>query len=84
MAQKATCAIVREGVDICGIGDGHQSRTEDLDEEVDSLQIRKLVIVRINADAEEEAGVATINDFVVPKLLWRRVASMSGERLGKM
>ena len=30
---------------------------------MDGLQIRQLVIVRVHADAEEQAGVAPVDDF---------------------
>ncbi len=36
---------------------------EHLDEEMDGLQVSQLVVVRIHADAEEEPGVAPVDDF---------------------
>ena len=33
-----------------------------------SLQVRQLVIVRIDAETEEKTGVASIHDLVVPEL----------------
>lgn len=43
-------------------------RTEHLDEQVDGLQVCELVVVRIHADAEEQSGVAAVNDLVVAEL----------------
>ena len=45
--------------------------TENLDEQVDGLQIRELVVVRVHADAKEETSVSPVNDLVVPKLKHR-------------
>ena len=42
--------------------------TEHLHKEVDGLQVRQLVVVRIDAHAEEEAGVPPVDDFVIPEL----------------
>lgn len=36
---------------------------------MDCLQVRKLIVIRINADAEEETGVTTVYDLVVSELL---------------
>lgn len=36
---------------------------QHLDKEMNGLQISKLVIIRVDASAEEETGVATIDDF---------------------
>lgn len=41
---------------------------QDLNEEVYSLQIRQLVIIGVDADAEEEACVAPVDDLVVAEL----------------
>ncbi|KAJ6256284.1 LOW QUALITY PROTEIN: hypothetical protein Dda_8781 [Drechslerella dactyloides] len=55
----------------CGTGrrgklaDVSEERIEHLDEEVDGLE---LVIVRVDADAEEEARVAAVDDLVVAEL----------------
>ena len=35
---------------------------------MDGFQVRELVVVRVDADAEEEAGVATVDDLVVAEL----------------
>ena len=32
------------------------------------LEIRQLIVVRVDADAEEQASVAPVNDLVVTKL----------------
>ena len=42
--------------------------TEHLDEQVDRLQVCEFIVVRIHADAEEQAGVAAVNDLVVAEL----------------
>lgn len=41
---------------------------EDLDEEVDGLEVGELVVIRVDARAEEEAGVAAVDDLVVSEL----------------
>lgn len=41
---------------------------QDLDEEMYSLEICQLVIVCVDADAEEEACVAPVDDLVVAEL----------------
>ena len=35
---------------------------------MDALEPDELVIVRVNAEAEEEPGVATVDELVVPEL----------------
>ena len=32
------------------------------------LQVRKFIVIRINTDAEKEAGIATVYNLVVPEL----------------
>lgn len=41
---------------------------KDLDEKVYSLQVCQLVIIRVDASAEEEAGVATVDNTVIAEL----------------
>lgn len=41
---------------------------EDLDKEVDGLEVCKFVVVGVDADAEEEACVSSVDDFVVSEL----------------
>ena len=41
---------------------------QHLDEEVNGLQVRQLVIVRIDARAEEEACVPPVDDLVIAEL----------------
>lgn len=36
---------------------------------MDCLQVRKLIVIRINADTEEETGVTAVYDLVVSELL---------------
>ncbi len=36
---------------------------------MDSFQIRQLIVVRIDADAEEQPSITTVYDLVVPELL---------------
>ena len=43
-------------------------RTEHLDEQVDRFEVCQLVVVRIDADAEEQPGVAAVYDLVVAEL----------------
>lgn len=66
--------FVEDGVDLVEIK--HQIQLthipkeaiQDLNEEVYSLQIRQLVIIGVDADAEEEACVAPVDDLVVAEL----------------
>jgi hypothetical protein len=44
-----------------------EERIKDLDEEVDGLEVRQLVVVCVDAGAEEEASVAAVDDFGVAK-----------------
>lgn len=46
-------------------------RTEHFDEQMNRLEIRQLIVVRVDADAEEQASVAPVNDLVVTKLTRR-------------
>lgn len=41
---------------------------EHLDEEVDGFQVRELVVVGVDAGAEEEAGVPSVHDLILPEL----------------
>lgn len=41
---------------------------ENLDEIVDGFQIRQAVVVNVNAYAEIEASVTSVDDFEVPEL----------------
>jgi hypothetical protein len=43
-------------------------RTQDLHEQMDCLKVCQLVVISVNTDTEEEAGVASIHNLVVPKL----------------
>lgn len=51
-----------------GVGRRVGRRTEDLDEQVDCLQVRELIVVRVDAEAEEQTGVAPIHNLVIPEL----------------
>ena len=51
------------------------NRTENLDEEMNSLKIGKFVIVGVYADTEKQAGVSPVDNFVVSELV-SRSASM--------
>ena len=44
------------------------NRTENLDEEMNSFEISKLVVVSVYADTEEQAGISPVDNFVVPEL----------------
>ena len=41
---------------------------EDLDKVVNGFEVEEVVVRDVDADAEVEAGVTSIDDFVVPKL----------------
>jgi len=66
--------LIEDGIDLIKIKNKIQlahvpeKRIEHLHEEVYGLQIRKLVIIRIDAHAEEEAGVAAVDNLVVAEL----------------
>jgi hypothetical protein len=42
--------------------------TKDLDKQVDRFQVRKFVVIRVNAHAKEEASIATVYNLVIPEL----------------
>lgn len=42
--------------------------TEDLDEQMNSFQIRQFIVIGIYAQAEEKACISSIHDLVVPEL----------------
>lgn len=46
-----------------------------LHEVVDGLQVGQVVVVHVHADAEVEAGVASVNDLEVPELRGREAVS---------
>ena len=48
-----------------------RDRTENLDEEMNSLEIGELVIICVHADTEKQARVSPVNNFVVPELVSR-------------
>ncbi len=66
--------LVEDGVDLVEVEDevelAHvaEEGVQDLDEEVDGLQIGQLVVVGVDARAEEEARVSPVHDLVVPEL----------------
>ena len=47
-----------------------RDRTENFDEEVNSLEIRKFVIIGIDADAEKQACISPVDNFVIPELVY--------------
>lgn len=53
------------------------SPSAHLHEVVDGLQVGQVVVVDVHADAEVEAGVASVNDLEVPEL-WGREAVSNG------
>lgn len=61
--------LVQDGVDLVKVEDEieladiAEELVQDFDEEVNSFQIGELVVVRVDACAEEEAGVATVDEF---------------------
>ena len=66
--------LVEDGVDLVEVedevelADVAEEGVEDLDEEVDRLEVGQLVIVGVDAGAEEEAGVPPVDDLVVAEL----------------
>lgn len=66
--------LVENGIDFVKVedeielGDIAEEGVEDLDEEMDSLKVGEFVVVCVDTDAEEEASVAAVDDFVVAKL----------------
>lgn len=42
--------------------------TENLDKQMNSLQVCKLVVIRVDTDAEEQTSVATVDDLVIAEL----------------
>ena len=66
--------LVEDGVDLVKVedeielGDVAEEGVEDLDEEVYGLEVGELIVICVDADTKEEAGVAAVDDFVVAKL----------------
>lgn len=66
--------LVEDGVHLVEVEDQIQladiaeKSIEDLDEEVDGLEEGQLVVIGVNARAEEEAGVPAVDDLVVAEL----------------
>lgn len=66
--------LVEDGVDLVEVEDevelAHvaEEGVEHLDEEVDRLQVRQLVVVGVDARAEEEPRVPPVDDLVVAEL----------------
>ena len=66
--------LVQDGVDLVEVEDQVQladvaeEGVEDLDEEVDGLEEGELIVVCVDAGAEEEAGVPPVDDLVVAEL----------------
>lgn len=66
--------LIEDSVDLVEVEDQIQladvaeESVEDLDEEVDGLEEGELVVVRVDAGAEEEARVPPVDDLVVAEL----------------
>lgn len=66
--------LVEDGVDLVKVEDevelAHvaEEGVEHLDEEVDGLEVRELVVVGVDARAKEEARVPPVDDLVVAEL----------------
>jgi len=66
--------LVEDGVDLVKVenqvelADIAEEGVKNLDEEVDGLEVGELVVVGVDAGAEEEARVAAVNDLVVTEL----------------
>jgi hypothetical protein len=52
-----------------GRGQRFRRLTKDLHEEMYSFEVCQLIIVRINAAAEEETGISAVDDLVAPELV---------------
>jgi hypothetical protein len=46
---------------------------------VNGLQVCKLIVIRVNAHAEEEASIATVHNLVIPEL--EEGGEMVGQRV---
>lgn len=46
---------------------------------MDGLEVRELIVVGIDADAEEETGVSSVDDLVVPELYMWQVGRVGRE-----
>ena len=66
--------LVEDGVDLVEVedevelADVAEEGVEDLDEEVDRLEVGQLVIVGVDAGAEEKPRVPPVHDLVRPEL----------------
>ncbi|CEF88198.1 unnamed protein product [Fusarium graminearum] len=66
--------LVEDSIDLVEVedkvklADVSEKGIEDLDEEVNGLEECEFVIVCVDAGAEEETGIATIDDLVVTEL----------------
>lgn len=66
--------LVEDGVDLVEVedeielADVAEEGVEHLDEEVDGLEVGELVVVCVDAGAEEEPRVAAVDDLVVAEL----------------
>lgn len=66
--------LVEDGIDLVEVedevelADVAEEGVEHLDEEVDRLEVGELVVVCVDAGAEEEARVPAVDDFVVAVL----------------
>jgi len=54
--------------DLCPGRLNGSKHTKDLDKQVDGFQVRKFVVIRVNAHAEEEASIAAVYNLVIPEL----------------
>lgn len=53
---------------------------QHFDEQVDEFKHGELVVIRINADCEEETSVAPVDDFMVSVLQLAKVSCLVGEK----
>ena len=66
--------LIEDGVDLVEVedevelADVAEEGVEDLYEEVDGLEVGELVVVGVDAGAEEEAGIPAVDDLVVAEL----------------
>ena len=48
-----------------------EDRTENFYKEMNGFKIRKFIIVGVDADAEKQASISPVHDFIVSELICR-------------
>lgn len=44
------------------------AHTEDFNEQMDGLEVCELIVIGVDADAEEQTGITSVDDLVIPEL----------------